>query len=134
MKYAKITNGIVEQVQPYLEDDFIEAPDNVVPGFLFDGDNFIAPPIPQYDPEPIISFDDFESRFTSDEWDDATDYVYEVDTTTGKPRRRALVQGLARAQARNSVDLLDSKTDAFLSLLVTGNVITEARKTNILTP
>ena len=81
-----------------------------------------------------ITFDDFESRFTSAEWDDATDYVYEVNITSGKPKRRTLVQGLARAQARNNVDLLDSKTDAFLSLLVTGNVITEARKTDILTP
>jgi hypothetical protein len=81
-----------------------------------------------------VVFDQFEARFTTQEWDDATDYVYESDTTTGKPKRRALVQGLTRAQARNKVDLLDSKTSAFLSLLVTGGVISEARKTEILTP
>jgi len=85
-------------------------------------------------PNPIISFDVFEARFTAQEWDDATDYVYAVDTATGKPKRKALVQGLARAQARNSVDLLDPKTDAFLTLLVAGNVITTAKKTKILEP
>lgn len=82
----------------------------------------------------IISFDAFEARFTMQEWDDATDYVYEVDIVTGKPKRKVLVQGLARAQARNSVDLLDPKTDGFLSLLVAGGVIAAARKIVILKP
>jgi len=82
----------------------------------------------------VISFDDFEARFTTQEWDDATDYVYEVSTTTGKPKRRALVQGLARAQAKNHIDLLDAKTDTFLGVLVSGGVLTAARKTTILTP
>jgi hypothetical protein len=81
-----------------------------------------------------VTFDSFEGRFTTAEWDAATDYVYEVNTTTGKPKRKALVQGLARAQAQNMVDLLDAKTDAFLGLLVTGGVITAARKIIILTP
>ncbi len=81
-----------------------------------------------------IVFDDFEARFTTQEWDDATDYVKEIDTTTGKPKRRVLVQGLERAVARNSVDLLDAKTDSFLGLLVSGGVITETRKDEILTP
>lgn len=81
-----------------------------------------------------ISFEDFEARFTSTEWNAVTDFVYETDTTTGKPKRRALVQGLARVQARNAIDLLDSKADAFLGMLVSGGVITEARKDAILTP
>ena len=81
-----------------------------------------------------ISFDDFEARFTTAEWDDATDFVYQVDTTTGNPKRKALIQGLARAQARNSVDLLDAKTETFLSVLVNGEIITASRKTAILTP
>ena len=84
--------------------------------------------------DPMISFDDFEGRFTNTEWDDATDFVYEVNTTSGKPKRRALVQGLARVQARNSIDLLDPKTDTFLSILVSGGVIDEQRKIAILTP
>jgi len=89
-----------------------------------------APPITEF----LVSFDAFEDRFTAQEWDDVTGYVYAVDTATGKPKRKALVQGLARAQARNSVDLLDPKTDAFLTLLVAGNVITTAKKTKILEP
>tara|TARA_Y100000296_G_scaffold68444_1_gene81645 strand:+ start:193 stop:744 length:552 start_codon:yes stop_codon:yes gene_type:complete len=85
-------------------------------------------------PKKIVTFEEFESKFTTQEWDAATDYVYEMNTTTGKPKRRMLMQGLARAQAHNTVDLLDNKTDAFLSLLVSGGVITAERKTEILTP
>ena len=133
MAYIKIISGIVVQKQPYDADDFIEAPDDVVCGMLANGDGTYSNPPPS-PLSPEISFDDFEARFTTSEWDDATDYVYEVSTTTGKPKRRALVQGLQRASARNSIDLLDPKTDAFLSLLAAGNVITEARKTDILTP
>ena len=91
-------------------------------------------PRPHAPPSPVVSFDDFEGKFTGQEWDDATDYVYEVDTTTGKPKRRALVQGLARAQAENRVDLSNAKTEIFLSNLVAGGVITDSRKTDILTP
>ncbi len=89
--------------------------------------------VPPVKPTKVL-FDDFEARFTVQEWDAATDFVYEVDTATGKPKRRALVQGLARAQARNRVDLLDAKTDGFLSALVAGGVITTPRKSEILTP
>lgn len=87
----------------------------------------------QYIEQTKISFDNFESRFTSTEWDTATDFIYEIDTTTGLPKRRILVQGLARAQARNRINLLDVKTDTFLSLLVSGGIITASRKTEILT-
>jgi hypothetical protein len=89
------------------------------------------PPIPS---PTVLTFDAFEGRFTGAEWDDATDFVYEVNTTTGKPKRRALVQGLARAQARNRVDLEDNKTDVFLGVLVSGGVLTAERKIEILTP
>jgi len=82
----------------------------------------------------FITFDDFEDRFTPQEWDAATLYVYQSDTASGEPLRPKLVQGLQRAIARNQVDLLDAKTAQFLALLVTGNVIDDARKTEILTP
>jgi len=81
-----------------------------------------------------ITFDDFKNRFTAQEWDASTDHVYEVNTTTGKPKRKALIQGLADVQATNSVDLLAPKASAFLAILVTGGVITTERKTEILTP
>ncbi len=83
--------------------------------------------------ETRVSFEDFEARFTVEEFDSATDFVYESDTATGKPKRRALMQGLARAQARNWVDLADNKTSVFLDALVTGGVITSQRKADILT-
>ena len=51
MKHAKITDGIVEQVQPNKRADFIECPDNVVCGMLFDGVVFTnpIPPTPTAD-------------------------------------------------------------------------------------
>lgn len=82
--------------------------------------------------EFIITFDQFEGRFTTAEWDDATDYVYETDLTTGKPKRRALIQGLARAQTNNEVDILHAKVDAFMSALVSGGILTSTRKDEIL--
>lgn len=84
--------------------------------------------------EPIISMDAFEARFTTQEWDDAYDFVYEVDITTGLHKRKALVQGWNRAMARGTVDLSDAKTIAFMGALVAGGVITEAKKDIILTP
>lgn len=93
--------------------------------------------IDSYVPEsndPIITFEAFESRFTVQEWDDVTDFVYEADTITGKPKRRALIQGLSRAMAKNKVDLLHAKTIVFMDILVSGGVITEAKKDIILTP
>jgi hypothetical protein len=82
----------------------------------------------------VIRFETFEERFTSDEWDDSIDYIYEIDTTTGKPKRRELIQWLTRVQARDWIDLLDAKTDAFFNMLVSGGVVTELRKTEILKP
>ncbi|SFB73993.1 hypothetical protein SAMN05216344_102158 [Polaromonas sp. OV174] len=50
MKYALIDADVVVQVQPYFETGFIEAPDGVICGWLWDGDVFTpAPP-----PPPVI--------------------------------------------------------------------------------
>ena len=85
-------------------------------------------------PPSIISYEAFQNRFTPAEFNAATDFVYESDLVTGKPKRRALIQGLSRAMAKNSVDLLDARTVAFMDALATGGIITAARKTEILTP
>ena len=53
-------------------------------------------------PRRFITLVDFEARFTTAEWNKATDFVYLVDTTTGKPKNRALIQGLARATRINN--------------------------------
>ena len=44
MKYAKISGGIVEQVQPYHEEGFVEVPDDVVCGMLDNGDGTFSIP------------------------------------------------------------------------------------------
>jgi hypothetical protein len=90
--------------------------------------------IPPPPPPTIISLEDFEERFTTAEWCAATDFIYEMDIATGKPKNRALLQELSRSYARNNVNLLDSKTDAFMTKLVTGGIVTTQRKTEILTP
>lgn len=50
MAYVLVSNGVVVQKQPYHEDGFIDAPDWVVCGYLYDGQNFAPPPPP---PEPV---------------------------------------------------------------------------------
>ena len=82
----------------------------------------------------VLSFDDFESRFTAEEWDAATDFVYAVNVETGVPLRRALLQNHSRAIARNSVDLHDDKTANFMAALVAGGVVTQARSDTISSP
>lgn len=80
----------------------------------------------------IVTYGDFEARFTVLEFDAATAFVYAADPSTGAPLRPKLIRGLTRAIARNSVDLLDPSTVFFLDALVSGGVINEARKAEIL--
>ncbi|MBO9589053.1 hypothetical protein [Devosia sp.] len=46
--FVKISNGVVVQVQPYIEEGFVEAPDDVVCEMIWDGHAFIDPP-----PSPV---------------------------------------------------------------------------------
>lgn len=82
----------------------------------------------------IIPYATFVSRFTATEFDACTDFIEEIDLVTGKPKRRALKQGMARVYALGSVNLLDPRTDQFLSALVAGGIISSQRKTGIITP
>ena len=86
------------------------------------------------DPDPIISFSNFEDRFTASEWNDTTDFVYEVNPDTGAVKQRVLIQELARMTAKGNVDLTASATDDFLTKLVNGGVITSDRRDAILVP
>lgn len=45
--YVKIDSGIVVQRQPYHEDGFMAAPDGVICGWLWDGEEFAPPPAPK---------------------------------------------------------------------------------------
>lgn len=46
MKYALIIGNVVVQTQPYEQADFIEVPDDVVCGQIWDGNGFVNPPPP----------------------------------------------------------------------------------------
>lgn len=47
MKYAKIENNAIKQIQPNNQDGFVEVADGVVCGMIKDGDNFVNPEILQ---------------------------------------------------------------------------------------
>ncbi len=49
--YVLVKDGVVVQKQPYHEDGFIEAPKDIVCGFLYDGKEFTAPPVTEYNEE-----------------------------------------------------------------------------------
>ena len=44
MAWVKINNNIIIQKQPYQEEGFVEAPDNVICGMIKEGDSFVNPP------------------------------------------------------------------------------------------
>lgn len=46
MAFVKIKKGVVVQKQPYFEKGFIEAPDDVVCGFIANGDGTYTAPEP----------------------------------------------------------------------------------------
>jgi len=84
----------------------------------------------------VIPFDNFESRFTTVEWGATLEFIYEVDLTTGKPKRKEMIRGLGKEIGSDRVDLLKKgpkSTDAFMTTLVNNGIISSARKTEILT-
>lgn len=50
INFVKIENGVVVQRQGYHEDGFIETNLDVVCGWLYDGETFTAPPVPEHPP------------------------------------------------------------------------------------
>lgn len=83
-------------------------------------------------PPTVIAYKAFQDRFTAAELDGVTKFIDAVDLVTGEPKRPRLKQAMGRAWSSNCVDLLDSRTVAFMDALVAGNIITEARKVEIL--
>jgi hypothetical protein len=53
MPYVKIKDNVVIQKQPRKAEGFVEAPDTVVCGMLYDGKNFTNPPPAPKEPEPL---------------------------------------------------------------------------------
>jgi len=112
--------------QPPANVDVIDAGE-AAPGDTWDGAQFIKkPPVVI----TVLSFDGFYSRFTETEQDGVADVVNEINPATNRPKRKNLVRVVA---LRKDVDLEHPKTLAFMDLLVTEGVLTETRKTEILT-
>ena len=44
MAWVKIENNTIIQKQPYQEEGFVEAPDNVICGMVKEGNSFVNPP------------------------------------------------------------------------------------------
>lgn len=130
MKYVALTNDGLSVVavypgpQPNLP-NVVEVADND-PRFLAWSPNGPTP--------TVIPYEAFQSRFTAAEFNAATDYVEEINLTTGKPKRPALKQATARVWALGTVNLLHPATAQFMDALVVGGVLTAERKTVILTP
>lgn len=61
MKYAIIQDGVVVQVQPYEDDNTVEAPDEVLPGYAYDGDEFTPPAGPPLDEIKTVSKRDVDA-------------------------------------------------------------------------
>ena len=101
---------------------------------FLDGIEISSEQLPDLQKSTVISYEEFQSRFMAAEFNAATDFVYESDLVTGKPKRRALIQGISRALAKGTVDLADVRTVAFLDALVAGQIIDTIRKAEILTP
>lgn len=58
MAYVLIENSVVVQKQPYEQEGFIEAPDDVVCGWLFSGDQWSEPPPIQPTSEAVPEISD----------------------------------------------------------------------------
>ena len=91
-------------------------------------------PLPAPPKPTVISYEDFQNRFTQVEQDLTTEYVEEINLTNGKPKRPALKQAMMRVTAKGTVDLTEARTAQFCQALVADGVITSQRKTEILTP
>lgn len=67
--FVKIVGGVVVQKQHYTEDGFVEAPDNVVCGMLFDGEEYSNPPTTTPVEPPVSVQQIAAARLFVDGWD-----------------------------------------------------------------
>jgi hypothetical protein len=77
MKYAKITNGIVEQIQPNQEDGFIEVSDDVICGQVDNGDGSFSNPAPT------------SEQLTAAKWAEYSEYCNALTVTVASGNKYA---------------------------------------------
>ena len=102
---------------------------NAAPNDTWNGSEFVKTVIELT--SLVITYDEFEARFTADELDAIGKFAYAVDGD-GVPKNVRVLQALQRAVASDKIDLLAAKTETFLNNLVIAEILTEDRKAVIL--
>jgi|3_EtaG_2_1085321.scaffolds.fasta_scaffold01323_6 hypothetical protein len=82
----------------------------------------------------VISYEDFEDRFTSQQADDVAAWVYAMDANTGGPLHPSRIKQYNRAISANKVDLERPSTASFMAQLVSAGIVTQQESDVILTP
>ena len=87
---------------------------NAAPNDTWNGSEFVKTVIELT--SLVITYDEFEARFTADELDAIGKFAYAVDGD-GVPKNVRVLQALQRAVASDKIDLLAAKTETFLNNL-----------------
>jgi len=102
-------------------------------GWLYEGDVF-------YDPTPlpakptVLTYSDFEGRFTQEELSGMAAIIYETDLATGKPKNPEILRQYNLGVAANRVDLKSPKMAEFLGVFEAAGILSAQRKAEILAP
>lgn len=122
MMFAKVEQGVVVQTQPYEEDGFVEAPEDVVPGMIVTNGEFTLPPPAEVEPESYRLYKSvFIRRLTSGEAE-----VMENVLAGSDAKLRLMF---------NSVEYFVSDDPLFETLIVAvGSALGEGRATELLAP
>jgi hypothetical protein len=124
-RWALIKNGVVDTVviqaaQPQVFGTWVECPDSVGPGWLYNGSTFSPPPAA----EPIITRLAFRYRMTDEE------YVGILNAAKTDVSVAAWVETF---NIVSQVNLNDPRTKSGLDMMVSKGLLTSQRETEILT-
>ena len=124
-RWALIKNGVVDTVvtqtaQPQVFGTWVECPDYVGPGWLYNGSTFSSPPAV----EPIITKLAFRYRLTDAE------YVGILSAAKTDVEVAAWVETFNMV---TQINLDDPRTKSGLDMMVSKNLLTAERETEILT-
>ena len=101
MAWVKINNNIIIQKQPYQEEGFVEAPDNVICGMIKEGDSFVNPPETLDNALSSLRFK--RNRLLSEtDWMANSDVVMSDEWKTYRQQLRDLPSGLDTVEKVNA--------------------------------